>query len=48
MILDGGNTLTPDVQLYLNGASRVSGDTISEADLKDGDRITFMMPVAGG
>jgi len=48
MILDGGDTLAQDVQLYLNGASRVSGDTISEAELKDGDRITFMMLVAGG
>lgn len=48
MVLDGGNTLAPDVQLYLNGASRVSGDTISETELKEGDHVTFMMLVAGG
>ncbi|HAR96676.1 MAG TPA: hypothetical protein DCR97_12055 [Deltaproteobacteria bacterium] len=48
MILDGGDSLAPDVQLYLNGASRVSDDTITEIELKDGDRVTFMMLVAGG
>jgi molybdopterin converting factor small subunit len=48
MVLDGGDTLAPDIQLYLNGASRVSGDIINETELKDGDRITFMMLVAGG
>ncbi len=48
MVLDGGDTLASDVQLYVNGASRVSGDNVDELELKDGDKVTFMMLVAGG
>jgi hypothetical protein len=48
MVLDGGSNLAPDVQLYVNGASRVSGSTVAELELKDGDQVTFMMLVAGG
>jgi molybdopterin converting factor small subunit len=48
MVLDGGEVLASDVQLYVNGTSRVSGETIHETELKDGDQITFMMLVAGG
>lgn len=48
MVLDGGETLAPDVQLYLNGASRIPGENADATELKNGDRITFMMLVGGG
>jgi hypothetical protein len=48
MVLDGGETLAPDVQLYVNGASRVSGENVDSTGLKDGDQVTFMMLVGGG
>lgn len=48
MVLDGGETLASDVQLYVNGTSRVSGDTMEAVELKDGDKVTFMMLVGGG
>jgi molybdopterin converting factor small subunit len=48
MVLDGGDKLAYDIQLYVNGKSRVSGETVDEMELKDGDQVTFMMLVAGG